>query len=46
MIRQRGGLESLGFDGLLMRMIQIIDIVSAYILGCKTYFQTMGPVAG
>lgn len=46
MVRQRGGLESLGLDGLLTSMIQGIDISSAYKLGCKPYFQAMGPVAG
>lgn len=46
MIGQRGGLRTLGLNGLMMRMIQWIDINSAFILGGKAYFKYREPLAG
>ena len=46
MIRARGGLEVLGLDGLLMRMVLWIDINSAFLLKSKAYFLPSHPLAG
>ncbi|KAL9099314.1 MAG: hypothetical protein Q9163_005172 [Psora crenata] len=46
MIKARGGLEALGLDGLLMRMVLWIDINSAFLLNSKAYFMPAYPLAG
>ena len=46
MVNQRGGLTKLGLDGLLGRMVQWIDINSAFILGEHTFFTPSQPLAG
>ncbi|KAL9125854.1 MAG: hypothetical protein Q9217_004999 [Psora testacea] len=46
MIGARGGLEVLGLDGLLMRMVLWIDINSAFLLNSKAYFLPAFPLAG
>ncbi|KAL8739363.1 MAG: hypothetical protein Q9190_007838 [Brigantiaea leucoxantha] len=39
MVALRGGIETLGLEGLLARMLLWIDINSAFLLGCGLYFQ-------
>ena len=46
MIKSRGGLEMLGLDGLLMRMVLWVDINAAFMTGGKTWFQAGRPLAG
>ena len=46
MIAEKGGLQSLGLDGLLQRMVLWIDINSAFILNSTAYFLPSVPLAG
>ncbi|KAG8533490.1 uncharacterized protein KY384_002273 [Bacidia gigantensis] len=46
MVQGRGGLGSLGLDGLLERMVLWIDINSAFLLDSKPYFEPRRPLAG
>ena len=46
MINQRGGLDTLGLDGLLQRMVLWIDINSAFLLNSTAYFLPKVPLAG
>jgi len=46
MVRARGGLETLGLDGLLMRMVLWIDLNGAFLLNGRPYFRTSRPLAG
>ena len=46
MIETRGGLHTLGLDGLLMRMVLWIDINSAFLLNSRTYFAPTEPLPG
>lgn len=46
MIKQRGGLNALGLDGLLQRMVLWIDINSAFILNSTPYIVPTVPLAG
>ncbi|KAI4213904.1 MAG: hypothetical protein LQ351_003599 [Letrouitia transgressa] len=39
MVNLRGGIETLGLDGLLARMLLWIDINAAFLLGTSLYFQ-------
>lgn len=46
MIRIKGGLKTLGLDGLLQRMVLWIDINSAFPLKSSVYFLPTVPLAG
>ncbi len=46
MIRFRGGLETLGLDGLLQRMVLWVDVNSASLLKSSVYFVPNVPLAG
>ena len=46
MIKVRGGLEALGLEGLLQRMVLWIDINSAFLLNSTAYFLPTIPLAG
>ena len=46
MINARGGLDTLGLDGLLQRMVLWIDINSAFLLNSAAYFLPRVPLAG
>ena len=46
MIKMRGGLGTLGLDGLLQRMVLWIDINSAFLLNSPAYFRPTVPLAG
>lgn len=39
MLRARGGLATLGMDGLLARMLRFIDTNSAFLLGAHLYLE-------
>lgn len=42
MLRARGGLATLGGDGLLARMLRYVDTNSAFLLGCHLYLEDQG----
>lgn len=46
LIDLRGGLNTLGLGGLLMRMVLWIDLNSAFLLNCPVYFKSATPLAG
>ena len=46
MVNAKGGLASLGLDGLLQRMVLWIDINSAFLLNSTAYFLPTIPLAG
>lgn len=46
MVELRGGLESLGLDGLLARMLLFIDLNAAFLLKTKLYFPHTNALPG